>query len=81
VAELAVKILERGYEPTRDADYAARLAGAGVPKSAIDISLSFFQRVRAGAFTEVLRTVETLLARPGTSYADWAKHNAARMLS
>jgi hypothetical protein len=43
-------------------------------------SFSFFQRVRAGAYTEVLRTVESLLGRAGTSNRAWARVNAAHWI-
>ena len=68
------------YEPMSDADYAQQLEAAGVPKSAIDRAISFFQRVRSGAFIEVLRTTETVLGRPGTTYQEWALANAARLV-
>jgi uncharacterized protein YbjT (DUF2867 family) len=68
------------YEATDDADYARRLEASGVPRPVIALNISFFQRVRAGVFAEVHKTVETLLGRPGTSYAEWAKANAAPLL-
>jgi uncharacterized protein YbjT (DUF2867 family) len=68
------------YEAIGDADYARLLAASGAPKSAIDLSISFFQRVRAGAFAEVVDTAFALLDRAGTSYAAWAKAHARGML-
>jgi uncharacterized protein YbjT (DUF2867 family) len=75
------------YQPTSDADYSRLTDAAGIPKSVSDVSISlsdvsisFFQLVRAGSYTEVLRTVESLLGRAGTSYRDWARVNAARWI-
>jgi uncharacterized protein YbjT (DUF2867 family) len=67
------------YEPTTDDDYKARLTAAGKPAAAIGLSISFFQRVRAGAFLDVLDTTLSVLGRPATRYADWVKSNAARL--
>jgi uncharacterized protein YbjT (DUF2867 family) len=38
------------YQPTSDADYSQRTNAAGIPKSVSDLSITFFQRVRAGAY-------------------------------
>jgi uncharacterized protein YbjT (DUF2867 family) len=68
------------YEATSDEDYTRRLEALGTPKSVIALSISFFQRVCAGAFSDVLPTAAALLGRAGTSYAAWAKANATRWL-
>jgi len=64
------------YQPMSDDDYSRLTEAAGIPRSVSDLSISFFQRVRAGAYAEVLQTVESLLERPGTSYRNWARINA-----
>jgi len=68
------------FKAASEADYSRRLEAVGIPKSAIDLSISFFRRLSAGAFAEVLPTVATLLGRSATSYAEWAKANAARLI-
>ena len=56
-----------------DEDYAARLAGLGLPRPAVDIMLGLFRASRAGEFEATDPALETLLARRPTAMGDWLR--------
>ena len=65
------------YVPIDDGSMAERLRERGWHEEQVEVVLDFFRTIRSGVRSRVTDDVETILHRPATSFADFAREHAA----